>query len=93
MTHDSPFPIPDSRPLKIRRLGRQPYAVTWKAMGAFTDNRVADTADEAVAKAKAWVGEQASGEDGYRLGRGGEPEWEKVEEQVDGVAEAYGCDD
>jgi lipoyl(octanoyl) transferase len=32
--------------LKIRRLGRQPYAVTWKAMGAFTDNRVADTPDE-----------------------------------------------
>lgn len=35
-----------SLPLKIRRLGRQPYDVTWKAMSAFTDNRSADTADE-----------------------------------------------
>lgn len=33
-------------PLKIRRLGRQPYAATWKAMSAFTDNRTADTVDE-----------------------------------------------
>jgi lipoyl(octanoyl) transferase len=43
---DSPFLIPHSRTLKIRRLGRQPYAATWKAMSAFTDNRTADTADE-----------------------------------------------
>jgi lipoyl(octanoyl) transferase len=35
-----------SLPLKIRRLGRQPYEATWKAMSAFTDNRTADTADE-----------------------------------------------
>ncbi len=35
-----------SLPLNIRRLGRQPYAVTWKAMSAFTDNRTADTPDE-----------------------------------------------
>ena len=35
-----------SLPLKIRRLGRQPYAATWKAMSAFTDNRTADTPDE-----------------------------------------------
>jgi lipoyl(octanoyl) transferase len=35
-----------SLPLKIRRLGRQPYEVTWKAMSAFTDNRTADTVDE-----------------------------------------------
>ncbi len=35
-----------SLPLKIRRLGRQPYEATWKAMSAFTDNRVEDTADE-----------------------------------------------
>jgi lipoyl(octanoyl) transferase len=35
-----------SLPLNIRRLGRQPYAATWKAMGAFTDNRVAQTVDE-----------------------------------------------
>ncbi|MGN6229422.1 MAG: lipoyl(octanoyl) transferase LipB [Dyella sp.] len=33
-------------PLKIRRLGRQPYEATWKAMSAFTDNRTADTSDE-----------------------------------------------
>ena len=32
--------------LKIRRLGRQPYEATWKAMSAFTDNRTADTPDE-----------------------------------------------
>ena len=35
-----------SLPLKVRRLGRQPYEATWKAMSAFTDNRTADTADE-----------------------------------------------
>ena len=33
-------------PLKIRRLGRQPYEPVWRAMSAFTDNRVADTLDE-----------------------------------------------
>ncbi|WP_431635598.1 lipoyl(octanoyl) transferase LipB [Dyella sp. KULCS107] len=33
-------------PLKIRRLGRQPYEATWRAMSAFTDNRTADTPDE-----------------------------------------------
>ncbi len=35
-----------SLPLKIRRLGRQPYEATWKAMSAFTDNRTAETPDE-----------------------------------------------
>ena len=35
-----------SLPLKIRRLGRQPYEVTWKAMSEFTDRRTADTPDE-----------------------------------------------
>ena len=35
-----------SLPLKIRRLGRQPYATTWQAMSVFTDNRTADTVDE-----------------------------------------------
>lgn len=35
-----------SLPLKIRRLGRQPYEVTWKAMSAFTDARGPDTPDE-----------------------------------------------
>lgn len=37
---------PPTLPLKIRRLGRQPYEATWKAMSAFTDQRTADTADE-----------------------------------------------
>src|SRR5690242_20853596 len=36
---------PDSRPLLIRRLGRQPYERTWKAMSAFTDARGPDTPD------------------------------------------------
>jgi lipoyl(octanoyl) transferase len=35
-----------SLPLKIRRLGRQSYEPVWRAMSAFTDNRVADTVDE-----------------------------------------------
>ncbi|WP_266170568.1 lipoyl(octanoyl) transferase LipB [Dyella subtropica] len=35
-----------SLPLKIRRLGRQPYEATWKAMSAFTDARGPDTPDE-----------------------------------------------
>jgi lipoyl(octanoyl) transferase len=35
-----------SLPLKVRRLGRQPYEPVWRAMSAFTDNRVADTVDE-----------------------------------------------
>ncbi len=35
-----------SLPLKVRRLGRQPYEPVWRAMSAFTDKRVADTVDE-----------------------------------------------
>lgn len=35
-----------SLPLHVRRLGRQPYESTWKAMSAFTDARGADTPDE-----------------------------------------------
>ncbi|GLQ95717.1 lipoyl(octanoyl) transferase LipB [Dyella mobilis] len=35
-----------SQPLKIRRLGRQPYEPVWQAMSAFTDNRTANTVDE-----------------------------------------------
>jgi lipoyl(octanoyl) transferase len=35
-----------SLPLKVRRLGRQPYEPVWRAMSAFTDNRLADTVDE-----------------------------------------------
>ncbi|MBD8871461.1 lipoyl(octanoyl) transferase LipB [Rhodanobacter sp. DHB23] len=46
VTPESRIPYPESRPLAIRRLGRQPYAATWKAMSAFTDNRTADTVDE-----------------------------------------------
>ena len=34
------------QPLKIRRLGRQPYEPVWQAMSAFTDNRTATTVDE-----------------------------------------------
>jgi lipoyl(octanoyl) transferase len=33
-------------PLKIRRLGRQPYEPVWRAMSAFTDRRLDDTVDE-----------------------------------------------
>lgn len=33
-------------PLKIRRLGRQPYEATWAAMKDFTDRRDSDTVDE-----------------------------------------------
>lgn len=35
-----------SLPLKIRRLGRQPYEATWPAMSAFTDARGPATTDE-----------------------------------------------
>ncbi|WP_266184261.1 lipoyl(octanoyl) transferase LipB [Dyella humicola] len=35
-----------SLPLKVRRLGRQPYAATWEAMSHFTNNRGPDTPDE-----------------------------------------------
>lgn len=35
-----------SQPLKIRRLGRQPYEPVWQAMSAFTDNRTTATVDE-----------------------------------------------
>ncbi|QAU25042.1 lipoyl(octanoyl) transferase LipB [Dyella sp. M7H15-1] len=35
-----------SQPLKIRRLGRQPYEPVWQAMSVFTDNRTAATVDE-----------------------------------------------
>ncbi|RDI96848.1 lipoyl(octanoyl) transferase LipB [Dyella solisilvae] len=35
-----------SLPLKVRRLGRQPYAATWEAMSQFTNNRDGDTPDE-----------------------------------------------
>src|SRR5690606_27750234 len=39
-------PVPDPRPLAVRRLGRQPYEPVWQAMRAFTDARGADTGDE-----------------------------------------------
>lgn len=35
-----------SHPLKVRRLGRQPYEPIWRSMSAFTDNRTAATVDE-----------------------------------------------
>ena len=43
---ESPVSSPASRPLAVRRLGRQPYAPVWQAMRAFTDTRGADTGDE-----------------------------------------------
>jgi len=46
VTSPSSIPQSPSLPLAIRHLGRQPYAATWHAMSAFTDNRTADTADE-----------------------------------------------
>jgi lipoyl(octanoyl) transferase len=44
--NDSRFPTPDSRPLLIRHLGRQPYEPVWHAMQALTDARSPNTADE-----------------------------------------------
>lgn len=35
-----------SRPVLVRRLGRQPYVPVWQAMQAFTASREADTPDE-----------------------------------------------
>ncbi|KZC43462.1 UNVERIFIED_ORG: octanoyltransferase, partial [Rhodanobacter sp. FW104-R5] len=46
MNNESRIPQQASLSLKIRRLGRQPYAATWQAMSAFTDNRTAGTPDE-----------------------------------------------
>ena len=46
VNNESRIPQPASPPLKIRRLGRQPYAATWQAMSTFTDNRTAGTPDE-----------------------------------------------
>ncbi len=34
------------RPVRVRRLGLQPYAPVWRAMQAFTDTRDADSLDE-----------------------------------------------
>ena len=39
-------PVPSPQPLRVRRLGRQPYLPVWQAMRAFTDARDADTPDE-----------------------------------------------
>ncbi len=46
VTPESSILNTEPRPLAIRRLGRQRYETTWKAMSAFTDNRTADTVDE-----------------------------------------------
>ncbi|MGH8162710.1 MAG: lipoyl(octanoyl) transferase LipB, partial [Rhodanobacteraceae bacterium] len=46
MNDDSRIPIPDSRPLLVRRLGRRPYEPVWRAMRAFTDARDAESPDE-----------------------------------------------
>jgi lipoyl(octanoyl) transferase len=56
-----------SRPLLIRRLGRQPYETTWKAMRDLTDRRDANTPDEL------WVLEH---DPVFTLGQAGK--WEHV---------------
>jgi lipoyl(octanoyl) transferase len=63
--NDSRFPIPDSRPLRVRHLGRQPYEPVWHAMQAFTDARGADTPDEL------WLVEH---DPVFTLGQAGKPE-------------------
>ncbi|KGI78828.1 lipoyl(octanoyl) transferase LipB [Oleiagrimonas soli] len=60
-------PAEDGRELRVRRLGRQPYEATWKAMSAFTDARDADTPDEL------WVLEH---DPVFTLGQAGK--WEHV---------------
>ncbi|HEX7814068.1 lipoyl(octanoyl) transferase LipB [Dyella sp.] len=40
------MPSESRLPIKIRRLGRQPYEATWNAMKAFTDARDGSTIDE-----------------------------------------------
>jgi lipoyl(octanoyl) transferase len=68
MSAQSPFPIPDSRPLHVRRIpGLSPYEPVWRAMQAFTDARTADTADEL------WLVEH---EPVFTLGQAGK--WEHV---------------
>ncbi|HET7931399.1 MAG TPA: lipoyl(octanoyl) transferase LipB [Rhodanobacteraceae bacterium] len=61
----SRFPVPGSRPLLVRRLGRQPYEPVWHAMQAFTDARDADTPDEL------WMVEH---DPVFTLGQAGRPE-------------------
>jgi lipoyl(octanoyl) transferase len=64
----SPLPIPDSRPLLIRRFpGLQAYEPMWRAMQAFTDARTPETADEL------WVVQHAPV---FTLGQAGK--WEHV---------------
>ncbi|HQW63402.1 MAG TPA: lipoyl(octanoyl) transferase, partial [Pseudomonadota bacterium] len=35
-----------ARPLRVRRLGRQPYEPVWRAMQRYTDARGPESADE-----------------------------------------------
>ncbi|CAG1769738.1 MAG: lipoyl(octanoyl) transferase LipB [Dokdonella sp.] len=56
-----------SRPILVRRLGRQPYEPVWRAMQAFTNARGADTPDEL------WLLEH---EPVFTLGQAGK--WEHV---------------
>ncbi len=68
MNAHSQFPIPDSRPLIVRRFpGLQPYAPIWRAMQAFTDARGPASPDEL------WVVEH---EPVFTLGQAGK--WEHV---------------
>lgn len=62
---DSRLPIPDSRPLLVRRLGRQPYEPVLEAMRRFTDQRGDDTPDEL------WLLEH---DPVFTLGQAGKPE-------------------
>ena len=54
-----------ARPLRVRRLGRQPYEPVWRAMQRYTDARGPDTADEL------WLVEH---EPVFTLGQAGKPE-------------------
>jgi lipoyl(octanoyl) transferase len=54
-----------ARPLRVRRLGRQPYEPVWRAMQQFTDARGPESADEL------WLVEH---ERVFTLGQAGKPE-------------------
>lgn len=45
-TPDAPAAVAGLRPLRVRRLGRQPYQPVWQAMSEFTTPRGADSIDE-----------------------------------------------
>jgi lipoyl(octanoyl) transferase len=67
VSNEFPIPNPCSQPLplRVRRLGRQPYVPVWQAMSAFTDARDGATSDEL------WVLEH---DPVFTLGQAGKPE-------------------